>query len=85
MPNSIGSATAGDAQHAVVIGAGFSGIATALRLRALGYKVTLMERLGSLGGRAQVFERGGYKHDAGPTVITHHSYLMSYLNSLMKS
>lgn len=54
----------------VVIGAGFAGIATALRLRALGYEVTLMERLGSLGGRAQVFERGGYRHDAGPTVIT---------------
>jgi phytoene desaturase len=55
---------------AVVIGAGFAGIATALRLRALGYQVTLLERLDSLGGRAQVFERGGYRHDAGPTVIT---------------
>ena len=55
---------------AVVIGAGFAGIATALRLRALGYQVTLLERLNSLGGRAQVFERGGYRHDAGPTVIT---------------
>jgi phytoene desaturase len=30
----------------------------------------LFERLDSLGGRAQVFERGGYRHDAGPTVIT---------------
>jgi phytoene desaturase len=55
---------------AVVIGAGFAGIATALRLRALGYDVTLLERLHTLGGRAQVFERGGYRHDAGPTVIT---------------
>ncbi len=54
----------------VVIGAGFAGIATALRLRAIGCNVTLMERLDSLGGRAQVFERGGYRHDAGPTVIT---------------
>jgi len=59
-----------DAQRAVVIGAGFAGIATALRLRKLGYQVTLLERLQSLGGRAQVFERGGYRHDAGPTVIT---------------
>ena len=55
---------------AIVIGAGFAGIATALRLRALGYEVTLLERLDSLGGRAQVFNRGGYRHDAGPTVIT---------------
>ena len=57
-------------QTAVIIGAGFAGIATALRLKALGYDVTLLERLDSLGGRAQVFERGGYRHDAGPTVIT---------------
>ena len=54
----------------MVIGAGFAGIATSIRLRALGYDVILMERLGCLGGRAQVFERGGYRHDAGPTVIT---------------
>ena len=54
----------------VVIGAGFAGIATALRLKAIGYNVTLLERLDSLGGRAQVFEQGGYRHDAGPTVIT---------------
>jgi phytoene desaturase len=56
--------------HALVIGAGFAGIAMALRLRALGYEVTLLERLDSIGGRAQVFQRNGYKHDAGPTVIT---------------
>lgn len=54
----------------IIIGAGFAGIATALRLKAIGYDVTLLERLDSLGGRAQVFERGGYRHDAGPTVIT---------------
>ena len=60
----------GAGKTAVVIGAGFAGIATALRLKALGYEVSLLERLASLGGRAQVFERGGYRHDAGPTVIT---------------
>ena len=64
------STTSGTGKKAVVIGAGFAGIATALRLRALGYQVTLLERLANLGGRAQVFQRGGYRHDAGPTVIT---------------
>ena len=64
------STTAAADQKVVVIGAGFAGIATALRLRALGHEVSLLERLDSLGGRAQVFERGGYRHDAGPTVIT---------------
>lgn len=59
-----------DAPHAIVIGAGFGGIAAALRLRAKGYEVTLLERGDRAGGRAQVFEHEGYRHDAGPTVIT---------------
>ena len=66
----IGHAKEAVAQDAIVVGAGFAGIATALRLRALGYSVTLLERLDTIGGRAQVFQRGGYRHDAGPTVIT---------------
>jgi len=56
--------------EAIVIGAGFGGIAAALRLRAKGYKVTLVDRCDRLGGRAQVFHRDGFRHDAGPTVIT---------------
>jgi phytoene desaturase len=55
---------------AIVIGAGFGGIAAALRLRAKGYAVTLVDRCRALGGRAQVYEREGFRHDAGPTVIT---------------
>ena len=55
---------------AVVIGAGFGGMAAALRLRTKGYEVLLIDRCAALGGRAQVFERNGFRHDAGPTVIT---------------
>lgn len=54
----------------LVVGAGFGGIAVALRCRAMGHKVTLLDRLDQLGGRAQVFEKEGFRHDAGPTVIT---------------
>jgi phytoene desaturase len=54
----------------LVLGAGYGGIASALRLRAKGYNVTLIDRCARIGGRAQVYERDGYKHDAGPTVIT---------------
>ena len=60
------------APHAVVIGGGLGGMAAALRLRAKGYRVTLFERLGMLGGRAQVLSRDGFRYDAGPTVITAH-------------
>jgi len=56
--------------QAIIIGAGLGGIAAALRLHAKGYQVTLVDRCATLGGRAQVFERDGFRHDAGPTVIT---------------
>lgn len=54
----------------IVIGSGFGGMATALRLRAQGHDVTLLEKLDKPGGRAYVFEQDGYSFDAGPTVIT---------------
>ena len=56
--------------NSIVVGSGFGGIASALRLRALGHNVTIIEKLNEIGGRAQVFNVGGFKHDAGPTVIT---------------
>ena len=58
------------ATNAIVVGGGFGGVAAALRLRARGYHVTIIDRCARLGGRAQVFERDGFRHDAGPTVIT---------------
>jgi phytoene desaturase len=58
------------ASRAVVIGAGFGGLAAAVRLRARGYEVTLLEALDQPGGRARVFAQDGFSFDAGPTVIT---------------
>lgn len=54
----------------VVIGSGLGGLGVACRLQARGYSVTLLEALDQPGGRARVFERDGYRFDAGPTVIT---------------
>lgn len=56
--------------HAVVIGAGFGGLAAAIRLGARGYRVTLVEKLEQAGGRASVFRQDGFTFDAGPTIIT---------------
>jgi len=69
-PNTPHTAGRHQRSRAVVIGAGFGGMAAALRLRAKGYEVTLLDRAARCGGRAQVFERDGFRHDAGPTVIT---------------
>ena len=54
----------------LVIGSGFGGIAAALRLRAKGHEVTLVEKHKDLGGRARVFNKNGFIFDGGPTVIT---------------
>ena len=54
----------------VIIGSGFGGIAAALRLKAKGHDVVLIEKQNDLGGRARTFEKNGFKFDAGPTVIT---------------
>ena len=54
----------------VVIGSGFGGIASALRLKAKKYDVTLIEKHPDLGGRARVFKKNGFTFDGGPTVIT---------------
>ena len=54
----------------LVVGGGFGGMAAALRAKAMGHDVTLIDRLGLLGGRAQIITKNGYKHDTGPTVIT---------------
>ncbi len=56
--------------HAVVIGSGFGGLAAAVRLRHRGYDVTVLEAGASAGGRARVFEKEGFRFDAGPTVVT---------------
>ncbi len=60
----------GDAPHALVIGAGFGGLAAAVRLGVRGYRVTIVDRLDQPGGRARIFEEDGHIFDAGPTVVT---------------
>lgn len=42
----------------------------AVRLRKLGYAVTIVEALDQAAGRARVFRQDGFTFDAGPTVIT---------------
>ena len=65
----------------IVVGSGFGGLASALRLKARGYDVTLIEKHPDLGGRARVFKKGNFTYDGGPTVITA-PYLFDELFSL---
>lgn len=53
-----------------VIGAGFGGLALAIRLQAAGIATTVLEQHDKPGGRAYVWQDQGFTFDAGPTVIT---------------
>lgn len=55
---------------AIVIGAGFGGIALAIRLQSMGFQTTVIDNRDKPGGRAYVYEEAGFKFDGGPTVIT---------------
>jgi len=57
-------------KRAVVIGAGFGGLALAIRLQSAGVATTIVEARDKPGGRAYYWERDGFVFDAGPTVIT---------------
>ena len=69
--------------NSIVIGSGFGGIAAALRLKAKGHRVKLIEKHPDLGGRARVFKKNGFIFDGGPTVITA-PYLINELFELFK-
>ena len=54
----------------IVIGSGFGGLATAVRLQRRGHDVLLLDKRDKPGGRAYVYEQDGFTFDGGPTVIT---------------
>ena len=56
--------------HAVVIGAGLGGLASAMRLGALGYRVTVIDKLDVPGGRGSCIWKDGHRFDLGPTIVT---------------
>jgi phytoene desaturase len=59
-----------EGKSACVIGAGFGGLALAIRLQAAGVATTLIEARDKPGGRAYYWQKDGFTFDAGPTVIT---------------
>ncbi|MGL5012500.1 MAG: phytoene desaturase family protein, partial [Paracoccaceae bacterium] len=56
--------------HTIVIGAGFGGLAAAIRLAAAGHAVTLVEAAAAVGGKARAVPSSAGPVDTGPTVLT---------------
>ncbi len=68
-------------KNVIIIGSGLGGLATALRLSSLGYKVTILEKAATPGGRLNIIEKDGYRFDMGPSFMS-----MTYeLEELFKS
>lgn len=57
-------------RNVVIIGAGVGGLAAALRLAAMGYDVSVVEKAARPGGKLREVEADGMAVDAGPTVFT---------------
>lgn len=58
------------APHIIVIGAGVGGLAVAVRLLSQGYRVTVLERAATPGGKMRQVRVGGHVFDGGPSVMT---------------
>ncbi len=55
------------AKKAIIIGAGFAGLAAAASLAQAGFEVKVLEKNDTVGGRARKFEAQGYTFDMGPS------------------
>lgn len=51
----------------LIIGSGFSAIASACYMAKAGYDVTVIEKNEQIGGRASLWEKDGFKFDMGPS------------------
>jgi phytoene desaturase len=56
--------------RAIVIGSGVAGLASAIRLRCKGYRVSLFEAGPKPGGKLNEFWRNGFRFDKGPSLFT---------------
>ena len=54
----------------VIIGSGIAGLASAVRLQAMGFKVTVLEANAYFGGKLTEFTQQGFRFDAGPSLFT---------------
>ncbi|MEO6671521.1 MAG: 1-hydroxycarotenoid 3,4-desaturase CrtD [Ferruginibacter sp.] len=57
-------------QKAIIIGSGVAGMAAAIRLAVKGYEVNVYEINAHPGGKLSMFEKDGYRFDAGPSLFT---------------
>lgn len=73
------------AKQVIVIGSGFAGLSAACALAQQGYKVTVLEKNESPGGRASKFEADGFTFDMGPSWYWMPGVFETFFNQFGKS
>ena len=68
----------------IIIGSGFSSLAASCYLSKAGYKVTLLEKNESIGGRARVLKKDGFAFDMGPSWYWMPDVFESFFNDFNK-
>lgn len=71
--------------QAIVIGSGFSALSSATFLASKGYRVTMLEKNSSPGGRGRKFLTQGFTFDMGPSWYWMPDVFESYFNKFGKS
>ena len=62
-------------RSAIIIGSGVAGMAVAIRLAVQGFEVAVYERNAKPGGKLSMFEKDGFRFDAGPSLFTQPGHL----------
>lgn len=72
-------------KSALVIGSGFAGLSVAINLADKGFKVKILEKNSSIGGRARQFSESGFTFDMGPSWYWMPDVFESFFNRFGKS
>ncbi len=62
-------------EKVALIGSGVAGLAAAIRMACLGYRVSVFEANDYAGGKMYEWEKDGYRFDMGPSVFTMPAYI----------
>ena len=65
--------------NSVILGSGIAGLSSAIRLAAMGVKVTVYEKSSTYGGKLGVWQSQGYRFDTGPSLFTMPQYVSDLL------
>ncbi|MBT6029865.1 MAG: phytoene desaturase [Crocinitomicaceae bacterium] len=72
-------------KKAIIIGSGIAGIACSIRLKGMGYNVSVFEANSYPGGKLSEINLGSYRFDAGPSLFTLPNLVEELISSTGKS